>query len=305
MKIGLIGCGRWGQFILRDLITLGCTVTVIAIDAASCQRAQEGGAARLAVSVEDMGTQDGYIVCTPATTRYHLIQAIVAQDPAALIFVEKPLCTDLSQAEQLARQLPSSLFVMDKWRYHRGILALKALIDDREFGAIRYITTKRLSNGTTYSEIDPIWLLAPHDLSIVLELLGTLPTPMFAQIEHTDGKVRGLQACLGIHPYVWMQISDCYPTTVREVAVYFDRAVAILTNANDTHLTIYSTTHEGKFSLTTDKRPFEVHQPLFEELRAFLIFIRGGAPPKSSVAEGASIVNTIIQLHRLSISQFN
>lgn len=301
MTIGLIGCGKWGKFILRDLVRLHCRVTVMAVDDTSREQAQAYGAARIVSSIKALVKQDGYIICTPSTTRYSLIQELMTLDSAAIIFAEKPLCADADEAEQLAQQHADSLFVMDKWRYHAGVAALKKLILSNEFGPLRYMSTKRLSDGVTYSEIDSVWLLAPHDLSIALELLGYLPAPSFARLDVAHGCVRGLQACLGTAPYVLLNVSDRHPSSVREVAVYFEQAVAILANSHEAFITIYPTQapHTAN-SPGREKRPFSPNEPLYDELQAFLAFIASGTPLKSSVAEGALVVKTIARLIELS-----
>lgn len=303
MNIGLIGCGEWGKFILRDLVKLRCRVTVMAVDNQSRQYAWTYGAIRVVSAISEVAKQDGYIICTPSNMRYNLIQQLVALDPECLVFAEKPLCADAGEAERLEQQMPNSLFVMDKWRYHAGIIALKELIESNEFGRIHYISIRRLSCGTLYSDIDSVWLLAPHDLSIVIELLDYLPEPVFARLDVTDSQIRGLQACLGTKPYVMLSISDRHHTTVREVMVYFERAVATLSNSHETCITIYPTQNiSATHTLEVEKRPFDLNEPLYDELQAFLEFIAHGGTLKSSVADGAMEVKTLARLLELAQS---
>ena len=127
-KIGLIGCGNWGKYILRDLVSLDCQVSVVARSEKALQNAAQYGAKAVFDSVENLPIQEGYVICTPAITHFDIIQRLTAKAPKTPIFVEKPLCINVLEAQQLSQQLPDTLFVMDKWRYHRGILALKELI---------------------------------------------------------------------------------------------------------------------------------------------------------------------------------
>lgn len=300
MNIGLLGCGKWGRLVLRDLVRLECCVTVLAIDDLSRQYAQTYGATRIVTTMAALMGQDGYILCTPSTVRYTLIQALVQLEPSALIFAEKPLCTNFEQAKQLSDTLPHSLFMMDKWRYHAGVLALKRLIITNEFGPVQSISTRRLSDGVTYSDLDTVWLLAPHDLSIVLELLGYLPKPKTAIVDNTDGRRRGLQAVLGSHPQVYLEVTDRHTCSIREVTVYFEKAVAVLSNSHEDYLAIHSTTHTDGPDSTPEKRLFTPNEPLFDELQAFLAFVGGGPAPKSSGADGALVVKIIAQLLTLN-----
>lgn len=305
MNIGLIGCGKWGKLVLRDLVRLECRVTVLAIDDSSRLHAQTYGASRLVTTMAALTGQDGYILCTPSDVRYTLIQTLVQLEPSALIFTEKPLCTNSEQAQQLSDKLPHSLFMMDKWRYHAGVLALKNLLITNEFGPVQSISTRRLSNGVSYSDLDTVWLLTPHDLSIVLELLGYLPKPKAAMIDNTGGRRRGIQATLGTHPQVRLEVTDRHTSSVREVTVCFEQAVAVLSNSHEGYLFIQPTTHTNSPDSTPDKRPFTLNEPLFDELQAFLAFVDGGAAPKSSGADGALVVKTIVQLLALDSKQYD
>ena len=67
MVVGLVGCGRWGRHILRDLRELGCEVPVVARSEASIDRAHEGGASTIVASVEDLAGSDGIVVATQTT----------------------------------------------------------------------------------------------------------------------------------------------------------------------------------------------------------------------------------------------
>ena len=296
-KIGLIGCGNWGKYILRDLVSLGCEVSVVARSEKALQNAAQYGAKAVFDLVENLPVQEGYVVCTPAVTHFDIIQKLTAKAPKTPIFVEKPMCNNVQEAEYLAKQLPDTLFVMDKWRYHRGILALKELIQSEKYGKVNSISTKRLSRGTIHPDADTIWHLAPHDVAIVYELLGYLPDPAFARLDTTQDEIRGMTACLGHSPCVWIEVSDRHHKHFREVKVFFENAIATLSDAYSEQLAIYATS-----ALNPQQTPiyeyvsFEVQMPLFDELTAFIHFLEGGIAPKSSAAEGKMVVETIEKL---------
>ena len=90
------------------------------------------------------------------------------------IYCEKPFTTDVDDAEELVAAAPTSLFVMHKWRYHPGVLALGELARRGDIGRVQGLTTERLQWGEGHGRTDVVWHLAPHDLSIGLELLGGL-----------------------------------------------------------------------------------------------------------------------------------
>ncbi len=175
-SIGLVGCGHWGKNILRDLLTLGCVVHVVARSEPSIDRATEGGAASIAGDMSGLPEVDGYVVAVPASLHAEVVtEALNYQRP---VFVEKPMTTDIESAQRLAGE--QQLFVMDKWRYHPGVEALRDLTASGRFGAPSLIATTRHSRFNPHPDVDGVWTLAPHDLAIVVEILDRLPPALSA-----------------------------------------------------------------------------------------------------------------------------
>ncbi len=74
-RVALIGCGRWGRHILRDLVSLGCMVTVVARSEQSRRRAIEGRASDIVSSVAELPEVDGMVVATPTITHADVLEA--------------------------------------------------------------------------------------------------------------------------------------------------------------------------------------------------------------------------------------
>jgi predicted dehydrogenase len=110
--VGLVGCGRWGSKILRDLHELGCRVPVVARSADSVRRAEAAGADRLVKQVEALGEVDGVVVATPTATHVTVLDEVLQL--GVPVYVEKPMTTDAEAADRLAREAGDRLFVMDK-----------------------------------------------------------------------------------------------------------------------------------------------------------------------------------------------
>jgi predicted dehydrogenase len=172
--IALVGCGRWGAHILHDLVFLGCEVHVAANSTDSRERAAAGGAASFRERLEDLPTVGGAVVAVPTMWHADVIRRLAPRDIP--IFVEKPMTPDAEEARRLAATLPGRLFVMDKWRYHPGIEALRDIARSGEMGRVIGLSTWRLDWGSPHADVDAVWILAPHDLSIALEILGTSPS---------------------------------------------------------------------------------------------------------------------------------
>ncbi|MFN2492599.1 MAG: Gfo/Idh/MocA family protein [Pyrinomonadaceae bacterium] len=118
LQVGLIGCGRSGRHILRDLFTLGCDVAVVSPSERRRSNARDAGAVHIVETVADLPTVAGLIVATPTSTHAAVIESLLERNVP--IFTEKPLTCDRESAFRLARKAPHRLFVMDKWRYHAG-----------------------------------------------------------------------------------------------------------------------------------------------------------------------------------------
>ncbi len=128
-----MGCGAWGRYILRDLVSLGCEVPVVARSERSVANAREGGAATIVGSIEELPEVAGVVVATPTSSHAEVVEEALGL--GVPVYVEKPLTDDAAAAERLAAQAPDRLFVMDKWRYHPGVEALAELARSDELGA--------------------------------------------------------------------------------------------------------------------------------------------------------------------------
>src|SRR5947208_1407379 len=153
---------------------------------------------------------------------------------------EKPLASRTGDAERAVALTGNRLFVMDKWRYHPGIEALGALARSGELGPVRAMRTWRLGWGHSHDDVDPIWTLLPHDLSIVLEILGVVPPAVHAVAERGLDRVWGMTAHLGTDPLCMLEVSARRPEHRRRIEVVFETAVAVLDGDRDTLIQIRS-----------------------------------------------------------------
>lgn len=296
MVVGLVGCGNWGRHILRDLVALGCEVAVVARSDESKARAREGGAAAIVESVASLPPLDGAVVATSTTTHAAVIDELL---PLGVpVFCEKPLTSDPDEANRLAALAPETLFMMDKWRYHAGVVELAAIARERRLGGVAGLVTRRVGWGSIHDDVDAVWVLAPHDLSIALEIFGALGRPEAAAAHWFGAAAEHMQALL--HGEGWwhaLEVSSRSSERRRLIALHCDDGVAVLSDGWDEHVTIL---REGRDGVEEERIDATGELPLLAELRAFVEHLGGGPPPRSSAAEGAATVVLIAELRALA-----
>jgi predicted dehydrogenase len=301
LRVGLIGCGRWGRLILRDLLALGAEVHVVVPSAANRQEAIELGAARAVEAIDDLGASvEGFVVASPTSAHAAVMDRLLPTGRP--MFVEKPMTNDLSAARRLVAAAADRIFVMDKWRYHPGVEALAAAAKSGELGEILAIRSYRLGWGPPHTDVDALWILLPHDLAIALEVLGHLPAPASALAPVPGRAASDFIAILRDRPegpQVTIEIATSHPVTRRAVAVVGSRKTAQLADSYDERITIADRAPGGVFGAPHD-RPAAGDPPLRRELHAFLDHLRGGPPPRSSAADGLLIVERIAALRQLA-----
>ncbi len=306
LHVGLIGCGLWGRYILRDLLSLGCEVTVVSASDTGKRNAREAGALQIIGKTADLPNVDGLIVATPTTTHAAVIESLLER--GVPIFTEKPMVTDRESALRLARRAPDHLFVMDKWRYHSGVEMLRDIARTEELGPVQGLRTTRAQWGSSHTDADASWVLAPHDLAIALEVLGEIPKPRSAIAEHTGGWATSMLGILGgdgggnhrSDPWLIMEISSRFPGYRREIRLECSDGVAVLNDSYSEGVWLTRSGDSLKAGMGGELRPISQEFPLLRELRAFVEHLQGGPPPRSTAAEGALVVSTIADLRALA-----
>jgi predicted dehydrogenase len=293
--IGLVGCGRWGAKILRDLRELGCRVPVVARSNESIARANAAGADRIVDRVEAFPEIEGVVVATPTATHAAVLDEVLGL--GLPVYVEKPIAADQAAAERLAREAGDRLFVMDKWRHHPGIEALRDIARSGELGDTLGVHCLRESWGSPHRDVDSVWTHLPHDLAIGLEILGELPPAAAAVAEVTGGWPSGMHALLGEGPWLSISHSANAPEHRRHTRLSAEAGSAWLDGGFADHIVV-ARGHPGDAAL--ERRPIGAEWPLRRELRSFVGHVRGGPPPRSSAAEGAAMVGRVAELRELA-----
>ena len=299
IPVGLVGCGRWGRLILRDLLALGCEVTVASRSEVNRQIALDQGAASAVDSAAGLPAVAGIVVATPTSTHADVVEEMLARDVP--IFCEKPLTDDPARAWQLVDKGRNRVFVMDKWRYHPAVERLAEIARRQELGPIVGLRTTRVQPGRIHHDVDPVWILAPHDLSIGLEILGYVPQPRAAVAEYCGDAVMGLVGMLGDDPWMVLEVSASHAEYRREVRLVCREGTALLSDSHSGCLQIVRPGgRSGRGEPIEEQWPVSDEMPLLRELRAFVDHVKGGPPPRTSATDAATIVTTLAQLRELA-----
>lgn len=299
MRIGLVGCGRWGRHILRDLRAGGAEVHVAARGAESRARAAEGGAASIVDDAADLPLMDGYVVASPTITHADVLDGLIATGKP--LFVEKPMTNDPARARRLVEQAGERLFVMDKWRYHPVVEAMRDEIASGNIGEVLAIHSVRQSWSQPHTDVSALWILAPHDLAITLHITGRLP-PLVAAFAAAPGRPDlGVTAMLGGagFPNIMLDIGVASPEYRRRCHVIGSRASMDLRDGYEERLFIRDGA-PGDPAATERIRMTSAAMPLRAELDRFLAFVGGTGPaPMSSAAEGLLIVERVAEIEAM------
>lgn len=175
--VGVIGAGYWGKNIIRVLHELGALQIICDTDSSLLEKYKTTYPfIQTTTDVRKIFNNralTSIVIATPATTHYQLTKNALISGKD--VFVEKPLALTVRDGETLvtlARKLNRILMVGHLLHYHPAIVALKKLILDNKLGKIQYISSHRLNFGKLRKEENVLWSFAPHDISIILSILG-------------------------------------------------------------------------------------------------------------------------------------
>lgn len=299
-KIALIGCGIWGQKILRDLKKLNCCVFVFDINMSNYPSAKLIGADDFVVGLPKENNFDGIIIASPSTTHRSILEYVISfQIP---VFVEKPLTTSYEDALALKSIVHDKVFLMHVWLYHSGIQMLRDIGQSGELGKVLGIRSTRSNWSSPRKDVNSIWNLAPHDITIAKAILGFIPKPRCAVVENHQSIARGMVAILGHDPFCVFEVSNRYERKIREVRLHCEGGIVLLRDEMVDFVEIVrGDSQTSPKKMTVEKCYFDKTPALFSELEEFLNYLTGGKEPRSNFLEGLEVVKTIDQLIKLSV----
>ncbi len=187
VTLAQIGCGYWGPNLLRNFTALPNAHVKYVVEANEDRRRYVRANFPLTAPTDDLNLAlsdpavHAVLVSTPARTHFEL--ALLALRAGKHVFVEKPLAMSVAEVDALAAEATGrglTLMAGHTFLYNPAVLALKALVDSGELGRIYYLYTQRLNLGVVRADVNALWNLAPHDVSICNFLLGASPSAVTA-----------------------------------------------------------------------------------------------------------------------------
>ena len=184
LKVAVIGCGYWGQNLVRNLFQLDCLGLVCDATASGRATAAEvapGVAVTSEIEAVLASDVSGIVIATPAETHHELTRRALEADKD--VFVEKPLALTYEQGSrlvELAQRRRRILMVGHVLEYHPAVVRLHGLVRDGVLGKVQYIYSNRLSLGKVRREENILWSFAPHDVAVILRLMASMPFQVVA-----------------------------------------------------------------------------------------------------------------------------
>lgn len=308
-SIACIGAGFWGKNLVRNFQSLQALAWVCETDAARRRElAERSPGVRMTDSLDqvlDDPMVDGVAIATPAETHGGLVRrALLAGKD---VFVEKPLCLSVEEGKDLARLASAGgrvLMVGHLLWYHPAVLRLKTLIDDGELGRIQYLYSNRLNLGKIRNEENILWSFAPHDVSVILGLVGEMPEAIHAQGGNylhdriADVTVTLLSFPSGVKAHIF--VSWLHPFKEQKLVVVGDRKMAVFNDVEEKRkLLIYPHSISWKKHLPVANKAeaepisFEPGEPLRAECLHFIDCLRTRATPRTDALEGLRVLEVL------------
>jgi predicted dehydrogenase len=318
VKLGVVGCGYWGPNLIRNFRQLQDCRLKLMCDTNEQRLAHVKMLYPELERHKDYGHLlngaglDAVIIATPVRFHYDMAKASLLAGKHT--FIEKPMASSAAECEeliQIAEERGLVLMVGHTFLYSPAVRKIKEIVDRGDIGDIRYISSRRLNLGLFQKDINVAWDLAPHDISIILHILGELPVSVNCRGEAhiTPGieDVTNIHLTFRKHRSAMIQSSWLDPRKVREMTivgskrmiVYDDVAPLEKIRIFDVRVDVpphYDTFAEFQYSYHYGDMyvPYlKQEEPLKVECQHFLDCIQNGKTPLTDGRCGLEVVKIL------------
>src|SRR5205809_811968 len=238
IAVGVLGCGYWGPLLVRNFKSLPhcelkavCDLNAARLKHLGALYPDVEGMTDSQQFLHDSGL-DAVVIATPVKDHYSLAKASLLAGKHT--FIEKPMASSSEQCEELidiAERSGLVLMVDHTFLYSAPVRKIVEIIQAGDLGDIRYINSRRLNLGLFQTDINVAWDLAPHDISIILHILGEFPTAINCQgnAHITPGveDVTNMSLSFPHKRFVTIQSSWLEPRKIREMTIVGTRRMIV------------------------------------------------------------------------------
>ena len=309
--LGLIGVGYWGKNLARDFHRLGVLKTVSDFDNEAKKEVRKISKNILYKSDYNQILKDKEItsvaIATPAKTHYKIVKDCL--NAYKNVFVEKPLCLNYKDGKKLvllAKKNKVKLMIGHLMLYHPAFVKMVQTIKRGKIGKVRYIYSNRLALGKLRKEEDVLWSFAPHDISMILQLVNEKLISVKAfGAKYLNKKVADTSITLlkfknKIKAHIF--VSWLHPYKDQRLIVVGDKGMLVFADVleNKDKLAFYN--HKVKWVKDIPKInkaegkniAFDFKaQPLVIECKAFINWVKYGTEPLSDGKEGLRVLKVL------------
>jgi UDP-2-acetamido-3-amino-2,3-dideoxy-glucuronate N-acetyltransferase len=312
--ICVAGYGHWGKNLTRNFAALGhlyavCENSVVHRDACTQQYPGLRTYSEFTEALADPGVA-AVALATPA--EHHCRMALQALDAGKNVFVEKPLALDWQEGWKMveaARRVERILMVGHLLRYHPAIIKIQELYAQGILGRIDYIYSNRLSMGKIRQEENALWSFAPHDISVILALMGKLPIQVSAtggaylQPNIADVTLSSMLFDQGSRAHIF--VSWLHPYKEQRLAVIGSKQIAVFEDSRPDHkLVLFDKSIEWKNGVPEAGKPqgtpveFGKEEPLRQECAHFIDCVLHRKSPLTTGEEGVQVLQVLQSCQR-------
>lgn len=307
-KIAVLGCGYWGKNLVRNFHELGHLYAVADLHHPAAEKMASQYHVQCLVWDEIIKNPeiDAVVIATPAIS--HAMYAKQALEAGKHVFVEKPLALKLNDAAmlcQLAKQHNLRLMVGHLLRYHPVFQKLQSIIKQGNLGRIQYVYSNRLNFGKIRREEDILWSFAPHDISMIISLIGSEPESVDAiggyYLHKTIADVTTTHLVFPGGEQAHIFVSWLHPFKEQKLIVVGDRGMAVFDDGQSwkTKLTLYPHQVEWLEGMPLPAKAdavfvgVEEAEPLQEECKHFVRCIMNHESPITDGEEGLRVLKIL------------
>ena len=308
VRVAVVGCGPWGRNHVRNYAELGALEALADLDPQAARELSDKHGARALTLDQVLADKaiEAVVFATPAALHYeHGRRALEA---GKHVLIEKPLAARVEEAVELcalAERLDRRLMVGHILQYHPAFLKLREIVREGRLGRLQYVYSNRLNLGKIRREEDILWSLAPHDVSMILSLLGTEPTSVeavggyFLHQSIADVTTTHLGFPGGEQAHIF--VSWLHPYKEQRLVVVGSDAMAVFDDGEPwkRKLQLYPHKVAWRDNLPVSSRadpipiPVEPGEPLKQECLHFLDCVRTGARPRTDGREGLRVLRVL------------